>query len=175
MLFFLFVSIKHSFCVLAQFLDKVEVEMRTCEEPRPPNGPSPIAITAGQRYVHLQTFSLALSGEQPICLWWHFLFAASMGLRRRWWRGCPSGSTLSPSKCRLVPFMPPLSSGSSRETASTLNGSAVTSATPASPTLREERYAPFQQPRPGVFEHSFSETDTWTTWIIYCVFWLLRC
>uniref|UniRef100_A0A8C5I7U9 Chorein N-terminal domain-containing protein n=1 Tax=Gouania willdenowi TaxID=441366 RepID=A0A8C5I7U9_GOUWI len=28
--------------------DKVEVEMRTCEEPRPPNGPSPIAITAGQ-------------------------------------------------------------------------------------------------------------------------------
>lgn len=24
--------------------------MRTCEEPRPPNGPSPIAITAGQRY-----------------------------------------------------------------------------------------------------------------------------
>ncbi|XP_035238139.1 UHRF1-binding protein 1 [Anguilla anguilla] len=30
------------------FLDKVEVEMRTCEEPRPPNGPSPIAITAGQ-------------------------------------------------------------------------------------------------------------------------------
>ncbi|MCI4387166.1 hypothetical protein PGIGA_G00071050 [Pangasianodon gigas] len=30
------------------FLDKVEVEMMTCEEPRPPNGPSPIAITAGQ-------------------------------------------------------------------------------------------------------------------------------
>uniref|UniRef100_W5KWF8 Bridge-like lipid transfer protein family member 3A n=1 Tax=Astyanax mexicanus TaxID=7994 RepID=W5KWF8_ASTMX len=30
------------------FLDKVEVEMRTCEEPRPPNGPSPIAITPGQ-------------------------------------------------------------------------------------------------------------------------------
>uniref|UniRef100_A0A3Q3F0E9 Bridge-like lipid transfer protein family member 3A n=1 Tax=Labrus bergylta TaxID=56723 RepID=A0A3Q3F0E9_9LABR len=30
------------------FLDKVEVEMRTCEEPRPPNGPSPIAITEGQ-------------------------------------------------------------------------------------------------------------------------------
>uniref|UniRef100_A0A4W5N848 Bridge-like lipid transfer protein family member 3A n=1 Tax=Hucho hucho TaxID=62062 RepID=A0A4W5N848_9TELE len=30
------------------FLDKVEVEMRTCEEPRAPNGPSPIAITAGQ-------------------------------------------------------------------------------------------------------------------------------
>ncbi|XP_072305248.1 bridge-like lipid transfer protein family member 3A [Eucyclogobius newberryi] len=30
------------------FLDKVEVEMRTCEEPRPPNGPSPIALTAGQ-------------------------------------------------------------------------------------------------------------------------------
>ncbi|TRY71448.1 hypothetical protein DNTS_010936 [Danionella cerebrum] len=30
------------------FLDKVEVEMRTCEEPRPPNGPSPIATSAGQ-------------------------------------------------------------------------------------------------------------------------------
>ncbi|KAJ8016716.1 hypothetical protein DPEC_G00010220 [Dallia pectoralis] len=30
------------------FLDKVEVEMCTCEEPRAPNGPSPIAITAGQ-------------------------------------------------------------------------------------------------------------------------------
>uniref|UniRef100_A0A6Q2Y8U2 Chorein N-terminal domain-containing protein n=1 Tax=Esox lucius TaxID=8010 RepID=A0A6Q2Y8U2_ESOLU len=30
------------------FLDKVEVEMSTCEEPRAPNGPSPIAITAGQ-------------------------------------------------------------------------------------------------------------------------------
>ncbi|KAJ0036227.1 hypothetical protein NQD34_004904 [Periophthalmus magnuspinnatus] len=30
------------------FLDKVEVEMRTCEEPRPPNGPSPIAIAASQ-------------------------------------------------------------------------------------------------------------------------------
>ncbi|XP_067913174.1 bridge-like lipid transfer protein family member 3A isoform X2 [Heterodontus francisci] len=35
----------HPICL---FLDKVEVEMRTCEEPRPPNGPSPIAITAGQ-------------------------------------------------------------------------------------------------------------------------------
>uniref|UniRef100_A0A8C1HH07 Bridge-like lipid transfer protein family member 3A n=1 Tax=Cyprinus carpio carpio TaxID=630221 RepID=A0A8C1HH07_CYPCA len=33
---------------ISLFLDKVEVEMRTCEEPRPPNGPSPIAITAGQ-------------------------------------------------------------------------------------------------------------------------------
>lgn len=146
-----------SFCILAQFLDKVEVEMRTCEEPRPPNGPSPIAITAGQRYVDLQTFSLTLSGEQPICLWWHFLFAASMALQRRWWRGCPSGSTLSPSKCRLVPFMPPLSSGSSRETASTLNGSAVTSATPASPTLREERYVPF------------STSATWCLWTF--IFW----
>lgn len=174
MLFFLSVSSKHSFCVLAQFLDKVEVEMRTCEEPRPPNGPSPIAITAGQRCVDLQTFSLTL-GEHPVCLWWHFLFAASMASRRRWWRGCPSGSTPSPSRCRLVPFMPPLSCGSSRETASTLNGSAVTSATPASPTPREERCVPFQPPRPGVFEHSFSETDTWTTWIIYCGCWLFRC
>ncbi|XP_026055039.1 UHRF1-binding protein 1-like isoform X2 [Carassius auratus] len=33
---------------ISLFLDKVEVEMRTCEEPRAPNGPSPIAITAGQ-------------------------------------------------------------------------------------------------------------------------------
>ncbi|XP_034978050.1 bridge-like lipid transfer protein family member 3A isoform X1 [Zootoca vivipara] len=29
-------------------LDKVEVEMRTCEEPRPPNGQSPIALASGQ-------------------------------------------------------------------------------------------------------------------------------
>uniref|UniRef100_A0A4W3JSJ5 Bridge-like lipid transfer protein family member 3A n=1 Tax=Callorhinchus milii TaxID=7868 RepID=A0A4W3JSJ5_CALMI len=35
----------HPICL---FLDKVEVEMRTCEEPRAPNGPSPIAIAAGQ-------------------------------------------------------------------------------------------------------------------------------
>ncbi|XP_059806538.1 bridge-like lipid transfer protein family member 3A isoform X1 [Hypanus sabinus] len=33
---------------ISLFLDRVEVAMRTCEEPRPPNGPSPIAITAGQ-------------------------------------------------------------------------------------------------------------------------------
>ncbi|KAI1230965.1 hypothetical protein IHE44_0008402 [Lamprotornis superbus] len=31
-----------------RYLDKVEVEMRTCEEPRPPNGQSPIALAAGQ-------------------------------------------------------------------------------------------------------------------------------
>ncbi|XP_043932495.1 UHRF1-binding protein 1 [Protopterus annectens] len=35
----------HPICL---YLDKVEVEMRTCEEPRPPNGPSPIALAAGQ-------------------------------------------------------------------------------------------------------------------------------
>ncbi|XP_061523827.1 UHRF1-binding protein 1-like isoform X3 [Phycodurus eques] len=29
-------------------LDKVEMEMRTCDEPRPPNGPSPIATASGQ-------------------------------------------------------------------------------------------------------------------------------
>ncbi|MBZ3880140.1 UHRF1-binding protein 1 [Sciurus carolinensis] len=29
-------------------LDKVEVEMKTCEEPRPPNGQSPIALASGQ-------------------------------------------------------------------------------------------------------------------------------
>ncbi|XP_063309123.1 bridge-like lipid transfer protein family member 3A [Pelobates fuscus] len=35
----------HPICLT---LDKVEVEMKTCEEPRPPNGPSPIALAAGQ-------------------------------------------------------------------------------------------------------------------------------
>uniref|UniRef100_A0A8C5LUV2 Bridge-like lipid transfer protein family member 3A n=1 Tax=Leptobrachium leishanense TaxID=445787 RepID=A0A8C5LUV2_9ANUR len=29
-------------------IDKVEVEMKTCMEPRPPNGPSPIALATGQ-------------------------------------------------------------------------------------------------------------------------------
>uniref|UniRef100_UPI00358E0A9A bridge-like lipid transfer protein family member 3B isoform X2 n=1 Tax=Myxine glutinosa TaxID=7769 RepID=UPI00358E0A9A len=33
---------------ISLLLDKVEVEMETCEEPRPPNGPSPIAAVAGQ-------------------------------------------------------------------------------------------------------------------------------
>uniref|UniRef100_A0A8C3EZM0 UHRF1 binding protein 1 n=1 Tax=Corvus moneduloides TaxID=1196302 RepID=A0A8C3EZM0_CORMO len=37
-----------SYIVSLQYLDKVEVEMRTCEEPRPPNGQSPIALAAGQ-------------------------------------------------------------------------------------------------------------------------------
>uniref|UniRef100_A0A8C4IS70 Bridge-like lipid transfer protein family member 3B n=1 Tax=Dicentrarchus labrax TaxID=13489 RepID=A0A8C4IS70_DICLA len=31
-----------------QTLDKVEMEMSTCDEPRPPNGPSPIATASGQ-------------------------------------------------------------------------------------------------------------------------------
>ncbi|NXG43092.1 URFB1 protein, partial [Psilopogon haemacephalus] len=35
----------HPICL---YLDKVEVEMRTCEEPRAPNGQSPIALAAGQ-------------------------------------------------------------------------------------------------------------------------------
>ncbi|KAM3840492.1 bridge-like lipid transfer protein family member 3A isoform 1-T1 [Vipera latastei] len=35
----------HPICLC---LDKVEVEMRTCEEPRPPNGQSPIAVASGQ-------------------------------------------------------------------------------------------------------------------------------
>ncbi|KAH0618809.1 hypothetical protein JD844_018293 [Phrynosoma platyrhinos] len=34
--------------LFSQYLDKVEVEMRTCEEPRPPNGQSPIALASGQ-------------------------------------------------------------------------------------------------------------------------------
>lgn len=32
-----------------QTLDKVVMEMSTCDEPRPPNGPSPIATASGQR------------------------------------------------------------------------------------------------------------------------------
>lgn len=32
-------------------LDKVVMEMSTCEEPRAPNGPSPIATASGQRSV----------------------------------------------------------------------------------------------------------------------------
>ncbi|XP_035952026.2 bridge-like lipid transfer protein family member 3A isoform X4 [Halichoerus grypus] len=35
----------HPICLC---LDKVEVEMKTCEEPRPPNGQSPIALASGQ-------------------------------------------------------------------------------------------------------------------------------
>ncbi|KAM4700252.1 bridge-like lipid transfer protein family member 3A [Discoglossus pictus] len=35
----------HPICLI---LDRVEVEMKTCEEPRPPNGPSPIAMVSGQ-------------------------------------------------------------------------------------------------------------------------------
>uniref|UniRef100_A0A5F5PR17 Bridge-like lipid transfer protein family member 3A n=1 Tax=Equus caballus TaxID=9796 RepID=A0A5F5PR17_HORSE len=35
----------HPICLC---LDKVELEMKTCEEPRPPNGQSPIALASGQ-------------------------------------------------------------------------------------------------------------------------------
>uniref|UniRef100_A0A3Q3JB10 Chorein N-terminal domain-containing protein n=1 Tax=Monopterus albus TaxID=43700 RepID=A0A3Q3JB10_MONAL len=35
-------------CILFQTLDKVVMEMSTCDEPRPPNGPSPIATASGQ-------------------------------------------------------------------------------------------------------------------------------
>ncbi|XP_018104782.1 UHRF1-binding protein 1 isoform X2 [Xenopus laevis] len=35
----------HPICLM---LDKVEVDMKTCEDPRPPNGPSPIALASGQ-------------------------------------------------------------------------------------------------------------------------------
>lgn len=45
------------FFVVSQYLDKVEVEMRTCEEPRPPNGQSPIAVASGQRLNLLPVFS----------------------------------------------------------------------------------------------------------------------
>lgn len=37
------------FMTITQTLDKVEMEMSTCDEPRPPNGPSPIATASGQR------------------------------------------------------------------------------------------------------------------------------
>lgn len=37
-----------------QTLDKVEMEMSTCDEPRPPNGPSPIATASGQRWAFVQ-------------------------------------------------------------------------------------------------------------------------
>lgn len=39
-----------------QTLDKVEMEMSTCDEPRPPNGPSPIATASGQRWALLSAF-----------------------------------------------------------------------------------------------------------------------
>lgn len=42
-----------SLWLLFQCLDKVEVEMKTCEEPRSPNGQSPIALASGQRLVAL--------------------------------------------------------------------------------------------------------------------------
>lgn len=46
----LFCSIsKPMTCLLLQTLDKVVMEMSTCDEPRPPNGPSPIATASGQR------------------------------------------------------------------------------------------------------------------------------
>lgn len=46
-----FVQMLSSLWLLFQCLDKVEVEMKTCEEPRPPNGQSPIALASGQRLV----------------------------------------------------------------------------------------------------------------------------
>lgn len=48
-----FVQMLRSPWLLFQCLDKVEVEMKTCEEPRPPNGQSPIALASGQRLVAL--------------------------------------------------------------------------------------------------------------------------
>lgn len=45
------------FCFVLFFksLDKVVMEMSTCEEPRAPNGPSPIATASGQRSVMVLT------------------------------------------------------------------------------------------------------------------------
>lgn len=39
------------FVLIFKSLDKVVMEMSTCEEPRAPNGPSPIATASGQRSV----------------------------------------------------------------------------------------------------------------------------
>lgn len=39
------------FVLFLKSLDKVVMEMSTCEEPRAPNGPSPIATASGQRSV----------------------------------------------------------------------------------------------------------------------------
>lgn len=131
------------FFLHVQFLDKVEVEMRTCEEPRPPNGPSPIAITAGQRY----SFMHFLVSKRMWNLLGHFptevaiaCVSASTALQRRWWRACLSGSTPSPSRCRLGPSTRLSSSGSYKATVLTPNGNAATSDTPASLTQREERW-----------------------------------
>ncbi len=41
-----------------QSLDKVIMEMSTCDEPRPPNGPSPIATASGQRSVSVNQLYL---------------------------------------------------------------------------------------------------------------------
>ncbi|XP_037357419.2 bridge-like lipid transfer protein family member 3A, partial [Talpa occidentalis] len=47
----------HPICLC---LDKVEVEMKTCEEPRPPNGQSPIALASGQRLVAFGSYNFQL-------------------------------------------------------------------------------------------------------------------
>ncbi len=59
-------GIKYIFCSLIiatvnhvfQSLDKVIMEMSTCDEPRPHNGPSPIATVSGQRSVSVDPFYL---------------------------------------------------------------------------------------------------------------------
>lgn len=43
------------FVLFLKSLDKVVMEMSTCEEPRAPNGPSPIATASGQRSVTIVT------------------------------------------------------------------------------------------------------------------------
>lgn len=52
------------FCFVLFFksLDKVVMEMSTCEEPRAPNGPSPIATASGQRSVMVLTCNWSKKG-----------------------------------------------------------------------------------------------------------------
>lgn len=68
-----------------QFLDKVEVEMRTCEEPRPPNGPSPIAITAGQRwaFMHYPTPLGSFVQEAFHCSRWCHVCSSEYGFAEK--------------------------------------------------------------------------------------------
>lgn len=57
-IYFVAYKVSNSFLwfLFLKSLDKVVMEMSTCEEPRAPNGPSPIATASGQRsvmYLHV--------------------------------------------------------------------------------------------------------------------------
>lgn len=64
-----------------QSLDKVVMEMSTCDEPRPPNGPSPIATASGQRSVSTDRHSLTWFVSLLRCFlfsWFPLLFKTWM-------------------------------------------------------------------------------------------------